>query len=788
MKINKKRIFLIILLLAMTFNHAHSTIAFIILTPDNPTTLSNGLSYYLAGITYNFSVNVADPDISGWAQLTDVRLTITNTTNIVIFINPSGTGTDLPVTVSSGTVNAVADVSGTYNNCTVTFKVTFRWDTPESPFGAKNITGQATTTFPANNTKTDTKSVNYGVCSSFQILNFAHNGVAADGMINPWHDSFTISGVPVYNVPGATLADAIGSIDSGEITNTLLYRSGNNTGYSDNTASDLSYTIPDQYFSSLPLGNHTWRIYASMQTAPGFEFSNNTLTINCDEVEVTSIEFINGGGISNPPLNYYYRSVTQPGTQVRITARMRNGLGPMVGNVTFILENITNPNDDATIVIAHGQTTGIANLNFPNPLPAAHTTQSNTYRIRQISGGAYGGDTVNGQNVFARIQQPANPIIFWDNEDPPGSGTPFTAWIGFSPTADSLTLNWQPLLNADPDRDFYSYKVYYKQTTESQYKIIDRLTSGYASLANPLTGSVTITGLIPLTNYDVYITAIDVFGNEVQIADALPPVDQRTIGTLASTLRVQLTDGITSYNDDSFATFNQPNLRPVRKTNLRVKVFIISAYNLPDTVNILVKPYPGTGFTSGGVLQGIEGIDYYRFSTIKTASNEWTGYIQEQIPWMNQGNSIKFIIETIFNNVPTYSDYNSETETPATANPDDQPFTVSIETQAQFTPWPTRILNNVIDDNNPYAYPAYYLTDDAYVTITVYDIKGRPVSKILDTAFRKGGQNIKENGWAGVNKANKKLGVGLYYIHIYAKRASDGKVILNSFQKVVIKK
>ncbi|MCX8123969.1 MAG: fibronectin type III domain-containing protein, partial [Spirochaetes bacterium] len=776
MKINKKRFFLIAMLLALSFNRAHSTIASIGLTPANPTTLSNGLSYYLAGITYSFTVNVIDPDISGWAQLTDVRLTITNATNIVIFINPSGTGTNLPVTVTSGIVNAVADISGTYNNCTVTFKVTFRWDTPESAFGAKTIIGSATTTYPANNTKTDSRSVNYGVCSSFQILNFAQDGVAADGMINPWHDSFNITGVPVYNVPGATLSDSIETIYSGEITNTLLYRSGNNTGFNDNSPSDISYTIPPQYFNnnSLPLGNHTWRIYAAMQTAPGFEYSSNTLSINCDEVEVTSIEFINGGGISNPPLHYYYRSVTQPGTQVSITARMRNGLGPMVGNVTFILENITNPNDDATIVIAHGQTTGIANLNFPNPLPSAHTTQSNTYRIKQISGGTYGGDDIingNGQNVASRIQQPVNPIIYWDNEDPPGSGTPFTAWIGHSATADSLTLNWQPLANADPDRDFYSYKVYYKQTTETQYKIIDRSTSGYASLSNPTTGSVTITGLIPLKNYDIYITAIDVFGNEVQIADALPPVGQRTLGTLASTIRIQLTDGITTYDDDSFATFDQPNLRPVRKTNLRVKVFIISAYNLPDTVNILVRPYPGTDFLSGGVLQGVEGIDYYRFSTIKTASNEWTGYIQEQIPWMN-GNSIKFIIETILNNVHTYSDYNSESETPATANPDDQPFTVSIQTPTQFTPWPTRILNNVIDDNHPYAYPAYYLTDDAYVTITVYDIKGRPVSKILDTAFRKGGQNIKENGWAGVNKANKKLGVGLYYIHIYAKRAS----------------
>ncbi|HOF14165.1 MAG TPA: hypothetical protein PLN01_07570, partial [Spirochaetota bacterium] len=68
------------------------------------------------------------------------------------------------------------------------------------------------------------------------------------------------------------------------------------------------------------------------------------------------------------------------------------------------------------------------------------------------------------------------------------------------------------------------------------------------------------------------------------------------------------------------------------------------------------------------------------------------------------------------------------------------------------------------------------------------DIKGRAVVKLLDKAFRKGGQNIKEGGWNGDNKAGNKLGVGLYYVHIRAKRVSDGKVILNSFQKVVIAK
>jgi hypothetical protein len=116
----------------------------------------------------------------------------------------------------------------------------------------------------------------------------------------------------------------------------------------------------------------------------------------------------------------------------------------------------------------------------------------------------------------------------------------------------------------------------------------------------------------------------------------------------------------------------------------------------------------------------------------------------------------------------------------------DYEWTFAISTPTKFKPWPTRILNNVITSKNPVAYPAYYLSEDAFVTITVYDIKGRPLVSLLDNAFRLGGQNIKEGGWRGINRSNRKLGVGLYYVNITAKSAASGKVILNSFQKVVI--
>jgi hypothetical protein len=197
----------------------------------------------------------------------------------------------------------------------------------------------------------------------------------------------------------------------------------------------------------------------------------------------------------------------------------------------------------------------------------------------------------------------------------------------------------------------------------------------------------------------------------------------------------------------------------------------------------------GVDLIVGGVIDPalIENTDYYRIAATRTTSTGWVSYIPDTNPLITLGTDVRFILETVKSGVASYSDSDSDTEAPP-GNPNDLEYSFTVAMQPQFTPWPTRILNNVITNKNPLCYPAYYLTDDALVTITVYDIKGRAVVKLLDKAFRKGGQNIKEGGWNGDNKAGNKLGVGLYYVHIRAKRVSDGKVILNSFQKVVIAK
>lgn len=808
MKKFKKRINIILLTLLITslfpISHVRGTIASVILTPANPTTLSNALSYYLAGNTYNFTVQVIDPDITGWAQLTNVQITIPNTTNIILSIDPSGVGAGLPVVITSGTVDATADVAGTYNNCTVTFNVTFKWDTPESVYTAgRTVSTVATTSFPAPNNFTVNSLVSYGVCSSMTILNFAQSGVASDGMVNQYHDTFTVTGTPVYNVPGADATDAIETRDPGEINlpaNLILYRNGVSTGIvSTGVLPALSFIVPTGTVSTL--GANTLRARALMATAGGPETSNNNLALTCDEVEITGMTFVNGGGINAPA---FYRSMNVPGTEIQLTARMRNSLSPMVGNTTIRISNYTDA-QNIDVVIPNGSTTGTAVVLNPAGagLPANPGTLQNFYRAQMIIGGSYGGDLVEGQNVNTRINQPAPLSIYWDrNYHPWAASTPFTGWIGISATAYSFTFNWTPLASVAPNEDFYSYRIYYRESPPvTAFQLIDRNTAGYALLADCTQGTATILGLTPLTNYEFYITAIDVFGQEVPPAQSLPGtplVGINTIGTLASTISVEVTDGITTHLDNSFTTppaVDNPADRPMRQTAINFKVFIVAAGDLPDIVNIIVAnnttmppPGPPDFIDAFGDINPllVENIDYYRITTLKTGTNTWSGYVPDTNPLITVGTNIKFIVETVKDGIKSYADANSEAEIPATANPNDYPYTFNINMQPKFTPWPTRVLNNVITDKNPKAYPAYYLTDDAYVSIVVFDIKGRPVKTLLDNSFRRGGENIKEGGWSGDNKSRKKVGIGLYYMHFKAKRVSDGKVILDSFQKVVM--
>ena len=790
MKIKNFSIPIVIFCVILFFSvSSEGAVTSVVLTPATPVTMSNGHGYYRAGDTYVFTINVIDPAATSWTDITDVRLLIPDGTNILIIADIDAGGVP-SATVSSGNVTVVMGIiSGTWNNFTLTYNVTFRWDTTGSPWAAsRNIVASVT-----GSAITDTKAVSYGVISSFRVLNFAQDGVASDGYVNPYRTNFNVTGTLIYDIPGGGLADAI---PPAFISGTELDINNTATGLTNGSTNSVSYTVTSAISIPTPPTATAWRVRITGPNVPaGGRISTNSLSIINDEVEILDVEIVGGGGrtISGAPSRVEYRSFNVAGTQLRVTARMRYGLTGVIGNTTVRVRDVLD-GIDYDIVIPNGNTTGVLPITGGHPTtPGVGGTNSHEYRVTNI----FGGVTDSEQNTVARIFQPGNGFgnfttLWWDNQDPPGvNGSAFTSGPSHSRTATTLTINWGALASSHPDLDFDTYKIYYREQGSSIWTIIDRTTSSYASLGTMSTNTVLIEGLKPLTTYEYVVSAVDIFGNEVAPADRLYP------GTLPATtpasVTINLTDGITSYSDSAFNGDPDPvtNLR-LRKSAIRADFVVITAGAVPSSVELLlannssdVAGDHGSGATD--LITDLPPGDIYTIPCQYMGPNKWTAFIPSEHPLMTTGNTVRFILKATYNTGVSYFDHDSEGELPP-GNPADSEWRFYIYEEPKFTPWPVRVLNNVITDKDPVAYPAYYLTDDAYVTITVYDIKGRVVSVLLDSSFRKAGQNIKEQGWRGTNKYNKKLGIGLYYIHFKAKRVSDGKVILDSFQKVVVAK
>ncbi|HQA52920.1 MAG TPA: hypothetical protein PK419_08690 [Spirochaetota bacterium] len=228
-----------------------ATISNVILTPANPTILSNGRGYYLAGLKYVFRVQVIEPDATAWNNITNVRLVIPNTPNVDFQTGPlNGAAPTVTVTTGNVTVTATAP-SGTYNNFFIDFTVTFLWNSPERVWASENITAYASSNIPAANTLNTAIPVNYGICSSIRALNMTMSGDAADGCVTRWHENFNVSAdAIIYNVPGAGITDAVDAIDSGELTNVRLLFDANVSG-SDLTYPAISINAADGFLSTL---------------------------------------------------------------------------------------------------------------------------------------------------------------------------------------------------------------------------------------------------------------------------------------------------------------------------------------------------------------------------------------------------------------------------------------------------------------------------------------------------------------------------------------------------------
>jgi len=536
-------------------------------------------------------------------------------------------------------------------------------------------------------------------------------------------------------------------------------------------------------------------------------------------VTISNIRFLGGGGrgpTSFPP-DYvpvnYYRGYGIPGTSIELTATMNVGGSqvPMYGAVSFTVSYTDGTNSDTfTVVIPSGSATGTAAIPYDSLSgfnPAWLTSGSTvpwSYTVTAVS-----GDYASGV-----ITSSASETIRWDRGDAPSTGTPAIVFQQVVTTTSSCSLYWTPLdTTAAGDQDFYEYLVYYRETGTSTYKLWNGATdAALRGLANnpfpaPVSDAVkrfdvngwkytTITNLKLFTGYDFYITAVDVFGNEITEANAAPPAGSRTFRTQPYSILVTISDGYPKEptNPHSYTNFaGLPSTRPLFEINTKVQLNIISSGEEPEVVRVWYTDYSSeptnmvdtvlnkantAAFGSPCRLLSVEATN--------PAPNTWIAYIPTKTtpPILFTGNTIRFVVETVRRGSSAFADMDM-----SDLDPNDDEWTYTIVAPPKLTPHPTRVLNNVITSkkSESVAYPSYYLSEDAYVSITVYDIKGRLIVSLIDKAFRRGGQNIKEEGWNGSNKSSNKVGVGLYYMQIYAKN-TKGKVILNSFEKVIVAK
>lgn len=535
-------------------------------------------------------------------------------------------------------------------------------------------------------------------------------------------------------------------------------------------------------------------------------------------IRVDAISF--SGGIGRGPTSSgadnipdYYRGYGLSGTTIILTASMSLDGGttytaPMFGNVTFYVSNDGGTTTFPVIMNSgqHTATAAIPSSGFTGI--AANATSKWTYTV------------IRAQGDYVPTPAPYTPVdgytgsstnwIYWNNKDQTGYSD-IAVDPKISSTETALTIAWPPVdtrtTATNFGRDFYEYRVYYRAQLTSSYKqwngSNDPMLRGLANNPTPaVVGSnnidatgykfTTVSNLQLFTAYEFYITAADVFGRETILYHAANatgkglPTDPFSKATQPLRLTATITDGITVFSD--FTNLATPSLRTLRETNIRVDIFTITTQTQPDECIVWFAPVNATPLVNASFAPNETGLgnDIDSVAAVRISANRWVAYLPT-IPSavgkhkiITNGADVRFAVQLKSKGIYTMVDRDSS----QAGNTD---WTFHLGTATAFSPQPTKILNNVLTSSNPTAYPSYYLTEDGYVTIKVYDIKGRPVATVLDDAFRRGGQNIKENGWDGVNKANRKVGIGLYYITITAKSARTGKVILDDAKKVVMK-
>lgn len=794
--------FVLFMLLSGTAVHAAIT-SVTLSVLDPPDLLSNGRSYFLAGKTYRFRVQAVDPSATGGAYWNTIVLNITGGRSLTVAIPTSAKSS--AVMIDDGRSTVVNNTS-VWTNIDFTIGLTFAWNVSDRAFASGTVSATVTNTSPS--TMTASKTISYGIASQVKAAAFTTSGDAADLKVNPWHTAFNITGKIVYREPtGDTQtgsADLVSSFADApsvdEITAISLRLNGAAapSGYSviSGDESGFDYSIPAEYFAdnSPALGDKVFLMRLSTRTDSGSSVDTDTLTLNSNRMRIDNIQFTGGGGVGSMSAPYV-RATTVSGTRIIVTASPESATGGtvMAGDTLFdvyygVSDSPAVWYGPVQVKINSGDITGSQIVSIPVNPPAANlSTTPLVYRVRRISGGAYDDEYIDTtSDLYTHTVLSADRTISWDNVDPPGANTPnFTGSpIVTVPTTYSLRFTWAPLASAS-EPDFYTYRLYYRKTGDSTYTIVDRLLADYADMANTATSTIVVPGLRAVTEYQYEFSAVDIFGNEVVSGNRI----KGTASTVSLSMEATITDGVTTYDDSSFVLNTVASARPVKASAIKVSLYIVTQGESPNEINIIAASSSiGNLITGGAITSGLKlNTDYYRIACSKTAPNTYTTYIPTTNPLIRMGSSVKFIVETKKGNAYSYADSDSETEDSSSVNPNDKPYNFVVSTKTAFAPWPTRILNNVISSSHPRAYPSYYLVADAYVSIRVYDIRGRQVVTLLDHALRKGGQNIKENGWNGRNKSGFKCGKGLYFVYIEATRASDGKKIIDEFEKVIIK-
>ncbi len=823
-------------------DQSRGNVSSVTIIPAAPTLMSTG-NYYIPQVQYEFRVIVNDPLDTDRTHYNTVQVTIPlggGVNAVATWTAPAvanGAGTFAIAGVGGSSIAAAVvgtNVSGT-SILDLRFQITFAWNVGGATGLATQLpagrTISVTATCDSPSTVTNTSLLTYGFCNRVRVFNMSQQGSGNtfidDGRVSPYHaGNFTVTGTLVFDIPGAAAADGVEARTGNPalVGNKVLWKDTNNDGTVDinTTWTDVSgvdavsVTGNYPYFvSPHPLGQSYWRFQVALNgLAAGTYTCRNSLPFEVNRVHVSAMTITLGGGRDNAP--YHWKSVNAAAVLFTVTATM-NG-GTMQGNTTITINY--NGGTSFPIVIPNGQNT--ASVIIPAgsvPAQGAGSTGTYQYYVTQISNPSYGLQGTGAFPVSAQIIDTnygaaatyyTAQTVYWENTHAPNVAA---AISGTTPSATSITVYWDHLTDTNTSSihgDFYEYRVYYSENVGgpfSQWNGANDATlrdAGAAVTNNPFPAPLSdpvrhfdatgrkytvLPNLKLFTDYFIYVAVVDVFGNERVTATAGP------IKTLPFSIEVTITDGIVTYRNEDFPAASAPGdyaKRPLRESNARVDVSIVATSDKqPDSVKVW--------FTNNMALNIVDYLavppvinsgayappNYLESATAQKAGpNKWTAYLPTTSPIIKLGNSVRFIVESSIGSASTFSDIDAVTDQDA----NNHPWAFIVETRTTFTPWPTRILNNVITNENPVAYPAYYLTEDAYVTIKVYDIKGRPVATILDGAFRKGGQNIKEGGWRGTNKSNKKLGIGLYYIHIRAVRSGGGGVILNKFMKVVMAK